>query len=358
MSPTITPPTDPSSASSSSALSSAVPSASTGRSSGVWSDPAAVALALELLGDLAVADGPLGARTTYRVGGPGAVVATVHGVEHVLRVIDAARRSGLPILPVGRGSNLLVADRGFDGIAVVLGKGMSEVVFADTSSAASTSAGPTVTAGGATSLPVLARKTVAAGYSGLEWAVGVPGTVGGAVRMNAGGHGSDTSLLVRSARIVSVDSDLAIPEVVTLTNQDLQFGYRHSTLTDRDIVIDATFELSAGDPAAGSLELNEIVRWRREHQPGGQNAGSVFVNPGGASAGAIIEELGLKGHRVGTAEVSNKHANFIQADVGGSADDVLALMRDVADRVRIATGHELRTEIRTVGFSHATGLES
>jgi UDP-N-acetylmuramate dehydrogenase len=82
------------------------------------------------------------------------------------------------------------------------------------------------------------------------------------------------------------------------------------------------------------------------------------VNPGGASAGAIIEELGLKGHRVGTAEVSNKHANFIQADVGGSADDVLALMRDVADRVRIATGHELRTEIRTVGFSHATGLES
>jgi UDP-N-acetylmuramate dehydrogenase len=306
----------------------------------MWTDPVAVRVALDHLGSLAVPDGPLGSRTTYRVGGPAAVLATVEGVTDLQKVAAAAMASGLPTLPVGRGSNLLVADRGFEGIAVVLGEGMAEITICDKG---------TVVAGGSTSLPVLARRTVAAGLTGMEWAVGVPGSVGGAVRMNAGGHGSDTSRLVRSARLVSLETG----KITTLGAGEFGFGYRSSMLSDSDVIVSATFQLQAADdrePERGAAELTDIVRWRRENQPGGQNAGSVFVNPAGESAGALVESLGLKGHRIGSAEVSGKHANFIQADEAGSADDVRALMIDVANRVRRELGIELHTEIRTIGF--------
>jgi UDP-N-acetylmuramate dehydrogenase len=199
------------------------------------------------------------------------------------------------------------------------------------------------------SFPVLARRTAAASLTGLEWAVGVPGSVGGAVRMNAGGHGSDVAATLRRVRLL----DLAAGEhgrVQDLDATDLALGYRRSSVAPHQVVVAAEFELRPGDRARSEAEIAEIVRWRRENQPGGQNAGSVFTNPPGDSAGRIVDAAGLKGFRVGSARVSEKHANFFQADEGGSADDVLALIREVARRVEAASGIRLRPEVRLVGF--------
>lgn len=301
-----------------------------------WHDVEAIERAVSRLGQAAVRDAPLGARTTYRVGGVAAVLVEVHDAAGLHLVADAARESGLATLTVGKGSNMLVADEGFEGIVVVLG-GEFERLDVD--------AEGVVTAGGAVALPVLARRSVAAGRRGLEWAVGVPGTVGGAVRMNAGGHGSDMSECV-----VSVDVfDLATGDQRTWTPSELNFGYRTSALGDQNIVLHAHLAAAQGDVATGEALISEIVQWRRANQPGGQNAGSVFVNPDETSAGAEIDRLGLKGHRRGTAEVSPKHANFIQADEGGRAQDVADLMDEVAGTVERETGTVLRTEIRRVG---------
>ncbi|HET9690577.1 MAG TPA: FAD-binding protein [Acidimicrobiales bacterium] len=318
-------------------------------------DPAAVAVAAEVLGDLAVPDGPLGARTTYRVGGAAALLAEVADLTGLGRVAVAHQRSGLPVLVVGRGSNLLVADGGFAGIAVVLAP-------ADAFGAVTVD-GAAVRAGAAVALPTLARRSVEAGLTGFEWAVGVPGSLGGAVRMNAGGHGSDMAASVVAATIAALDvapgEDGAVHTEVWGPDR-LAHGYRRSAVGPSQVVLDATLALAPGDREAGLVELRGIVRWRREHQPGGQNAGSVFTNPRGAppvaSAGRLVEEAGCKGLRHGTAEVSPKHANFIQADPDGSADDVDALIRRVAAAVEAHSGVRLTTEIRRVGFPPTLNL--
>jgi UDP-N-acetylmuramate dehydrogenase len=275
--------------------------------------------------------------TTYRVGGPAALFLAAEGEGDLALARDAVASTGVPVLVVGRGSNLLVADAGFGGLAVSLGEAFAAIDID----------GTRVRAGGAVSLPVLARQTAAAALTGLEWAVGVPGSVGGAVRMNAGGHGSETAALLRRYRFVDL---LGGPEG-EFDAARLEFAYRHSTVEPHHVVVWAEYELARGDAAASAAEISEIVRWRREHQPGGQNAGSVFTNPPGDSAGRLVEEAGLKGHRLGTAHVSTKHANFIQADDGGSADDVLALVRVVQRIVAERTGIHLQPELRVVGFS-------
>ena len=303
------------------------------------SSPEAIAVAREVLGSLAEADVPLGPLTTYRVGGAAAIFVRPTTLEHLVTLTEAVRRSGLTVLVVGRGSNLLVADTGFAGIAVSLGGLCTDIDIADHS----------VVAGGAVALPVLARRTVAVGLSGFEWAVGVPGTVGGGVRMNAGGHGSDMA-----SSLVDVEVfDLLRGEGTTLAAAQLGLRFRGSDLADHQVVLSARVALTPGDRAAGEAELDEVVRWRREHQPGGQNAGSVFVNPvpGEVAAGALIDQLGLRGLRIGTAHVSEKHANFIQADDGGSADDVRAVIETVRARVAADTGFVLRSEVRLVGFA-------
>ncbi|MHB8670560.1 MAG: UDP-N-acetylmuramate dehydrogenase [Acidimicrobiales bacterium] len=292
--------------------------------------------AAAILGGRARLHEPLGPRTTYRVGGAAAVLLVAEGIADLDRVAEARARTGLPVLAVGRGSNLLVADSGFPGIAVVLGDGLGGVELAGTK----------VRAGGAATLPVLARRTAAAELSGLEWAVGVPGSVGGAVRMNAGGHGSDTSGALRSADVF----DLVDREVRTVGVAELGLGYRRSNIDERHVVVGATFELTAGDRTASEAEIVEIVRWRRANQPGGPNAGSVFSNPPGDSAGRLIEAAGAKGLRRGSAHVSTKHANFIQADEGGSANDVRGLLLEVAAMVEDRTGVRLEPELRMVGF--------
>lgn len=303
--------------------------------------PDAVHVAAALLGDLAERDVPLGPLTTYRVGGAAALFVRPAHVDDLAVVAAARRASGLPLLMVGRGSNLLVADRGFPGIAVSAAA-IGEAIEID-------AAHQRVTAGSAVFLPVLARRTAAASLTGFEWAVGVPGSVGGAVRMNAGGHGSDMTQCLRHVTIADLSAD-GRPAQVPVDQLGLRF--RGSALRPEQLVLDATLQLARGDRTASEAEISEIVAWRRANQPGGQNAGSVFVNPipGELSAGELVDRLGLRGLRVGTAFVSDKHANFIQADDGGSADDVRAVMDLVRRRVEEETGFALRSEIRLVGF--------
>lgn len=302
----------------------------------------AVAAACAVLRSRAQPGGPLGALTTYRVGGPAAVLATAGGPGDLEAVAVAAAASGLPVLAVGRGSNLLVCDAGFPGIAVTLSQDGFGAICID---------GVRVRAGAAVPLPALARRTADAGLTGFEWAVGVPGSLGGAVRMNAGGHGSDMASCLASARVADLARGGA---VTTLTSGELALGYRTSVLGPDQVVVSADLVLAPGDAAASRATIRHIVRWRREHQPGGQNAGSVFTNPAadprGRSAGWLIEAAGLKGHRLGTAMVSPKHANFFQADAGGSADDVARLIALVADVVAARFGVRLRPEVRTIGF--------
>jgi UDP-N-acetylmuramate dehydrogenase len=310
-------------------------------------DPAAVEAAMRILGDVGRPNEPIGPLTTYRVGGAAAIVATAGRIADLSLIAAAAAAAELPILVIGRGSNLLIADAGFAGLAVVL----DTEVFGTLDVR-----GSLVVAGGALALPALARRSVAAGLAGMEWAVGVPGSVGGGIRMNAGGHGSDMAATFRRARVLDLGRDPASVEI--LGRSEVNLGYRSSALRSSQVVIDAELALTPGDPGVGQGTIRDIVRWRREHQPGGQNAGSVFVNPAtGASAGWLIEASGLKGRRLGTAAVSDKHANFIQADPAGSADDVVALMRLVQHEVERQFGVRLRTENRLVGVPNSEALQ-
>lgn len=297
------------------------------------------------LGNRVQHDHPLGKLTTYRVGGPAALYVEAGSEEDVLAVQSALLGRQVPVLVLGKGSNMLVADAGFPGLVVHLGHGLSDISMEP---GLGRPGGPVhaVRAGGGAGLPVLARRTVEAGLTGLEWAVGVPGSVGGAVRMNAGGHGSDiASCLLRYHWL-----DLAHDSGGVDGPERLGLGYRSSTLSDTEVVVWAEFDLRAGSAEAGRAMLSEIVRWRREHQPGGSNAGSVFTNPPGDSAGRLVEEAGLKGMRMGSAQVSVKHANFIQADDGGSADDVRRLIDHVRHVVAERLGVALATEVHLVGF--------
>lgn len=299
-------------------------------------ETAPVEEAARLLGRLAERDVPIGPLTTYRVGGPAALFVEATSEDDLRRVSEAVRATGVPVLVVGRGSNLLVADGGHRGLALTLGGAFADIVVT----------GTRVRAGASVSLPVLARRTASASLTGLEWAVGVPGSVGGAVRMNAGGHGSDIRESIVLARVFDLDTGDAVDSGV----EDLALGYRTSSIEPQQVVLAAEFELAAGNREASEAQIADIVRWRRENQPGGSNAGSVFTNPPGDSAGRLIDAAGLKGHRVGSAHVSPKHANFFQADEGGSAGDVRALIEEVQRLVEERMGVRLHPELRMIGF--------
>jgi UDP-N-acetylmuramate dehydrogenase len=302
-------------------------------------------------------DASLATYTTFGVGGPATVLVEPHSLEELERVAAATVSAGLPLVSIGQGSNLLISDDGVEAVVVVLGGSFTSIERHETD--------PTmVTAGAAVKLPVLARQTVAMGLTGFEWAVGVPGSVGGAIRMNAGGHGSDMAANVVSARVLR--SGVGSERIESVPLAELGFSYRTSNISDSDIVLEATFRLesadsihetvsqpehASGEVASGEVALKEIVRWRREHQPGGANCGSVFTNPPGDSAGRLIDAAGLKGHRIGTAQVSPKHANFIQADPGATAKDVSALIVYIQTVVFEQFQIQLHAEVKTLGIT-------
>jgi len=287
-------------------------------------------------GDRVERNAPLGELTTYRVGGHAALRVRAESTNDLIILGQSIAEGTFEFAVLGRGSNLLVADEGFEGLVITLGDGLSLIEID----------GSAVSAGGGALLPVVARRTAAAGLTGFEWAVGVPGTIGGAVRMNAGGHGSDMAASVERVRVV----DLRTGEDSTMLPTDLRFGYRSSALRPEQVVVECQLALAPGDRIDGEEQLSEIVRWRREHQPGGANAGSVFTNPPGDSAGRLIDAAGLKGLRIGSAEVSIKHANFIQSDADGSADDIARVMVEVRRKVAEHAGIDLHAETHLVGF--------
>jgi UDP-N-acetylmuramate dehydrogenase len=295
---------------------------------------------LKSAAELGTPHGAFGALTTYRTGGAARGFVTIDTREQ-LASLAAELASCERITVLGNGSNMLVADHEYDGLVVHLGESFTSLAIGPTEGTAAA-----VTIGAALDLPVAARRIADSGFTGFEWAVGVPGTIGGAVTMNAGGHGSDMAAAVTSVELWRIDEQRL--EVVPA--QRLNFAYRSSVIGPRDIVLSATIRLNVGVAETSKEQLKEIVRWRREHQPGGSNAGSVFRNPVNESAGAIIERCGLKGHRIGTAQVSEKHANFILSDEQGLSSDVRALIRHVHDEVLRREGLELVTEIRFVGF--------
>jgi len=311
-------------------------------------------LATELFGKRANSDVPLAQYTTYRVGGNAALRVHVESIDDLEAISAVLAQVDLPLLVIGRGSNMLIADTGFQGLAITFGSFLEYIDLPERTGDAGGAdvehdVEPIALFGGSVLLPVAARQSVHRGLTGFEWGVGVPGTIGGAVRMNAGGHGSDMASSLVSARIFHLLRGVE----AHVDAVDLGLRFRGSAIADHHVVLSATLNLGwATDREATENQLSEIVKWRRENQPGGQNAGSVFVNPvpGEVSAGALIDQIGMRGFRIGTAHVSEKHANFIQAEEGGLASDVVQVMAEIRRRVKESTGYDLRSEIRLAGF--------
>ena len=279
----------------------------------------------------------LGPLTTYKFGGPARYLVTIDDEGDLELAAHLAAEEELAIFALGRGSNVVVSDRGFDGVVLRPGPGLSGWELGTEGA---------IVAGAGTPLPVLARESGRAGRGRLEFFTGIPGSVGGAVRMNAGCHGSETKDAMITARVF----DLAAGISGNRTPADLEMSYRHSNLTDDDFVVSATFATVARDPADAEAMIREVTRWRRDHQPGGTlNAGSAFKNPPGDSAGRIIDEAGLKGFKVGGAEVSLRHANFFVAGEGATPQDVFDLVAEVRRRVLSDSGIDLEPEVRFVG---------
>ena len=281
---------------------------------------------------------PFGARTTYRVGGTVRALVTLASTADLEELGSLMLESGLAMFVLGNGSNLLVADGEHDVLGVHLVGEFEELRTRDEGGVV------VVDVGAGLDLPIAARRLAKSGVVGFEWAVGVPGSFGGAAVMNAGGHGSDIS---ESLVSVTVWNDGVTR---TWSKELLDYGYRTSALRGDDLVTALRLHLRAGDSETAQERIREIVRWRREHQPGGAYAGSAFRNPEGDFAGRLIEAAGCKGMRLGTAVVSDKHANFIIADTDGRANDVYELLTTVRARVKEHSGVELVSEHRFLGF--------
>jgi UDP-N-acetylmuramate dehydrogenase len=299
------------------------------------------------LGIKTVRDESLARFTTMRVGGRADLFAEVRNQFELRGIVRFARSRDIPVFLIGRGSDVVISDAGIAGLVVVV-RAQAERIEGERLIA---DAG----------LPMAKAATVsrAAGLSGLEFGLAIPGTVGGAVWANAGAHGSDVKGVLLEAQVVLADgSDVAMGPA------ELGMAYRETMLKHGepgrpDVVVQATFALEPADPEVITQRLDEIRRWRQAHQPIGQkSAGSVFRNPEGDSAGRIIEELGLKERRVGGAVVSPKHANFIVNSGDASAADVRALAELVRQTVARERGIELAFEVEFVGDWEAVGMGS
>ncbi|MGH7425080.1 MAG: UDP-N-acetylmuramate dehydrogenase [Candidatus Methylomirabilales bacterium] len=299
------------------------------------------------------ADEPMASFTSFRLGGPAGILVEPEDEEDLEAAARVVIRHRLPSVVLGRGSNVLVSDRGFPGVVIRLGKGFDWVSYAG-------GGGEIVVAGGATPLPRVANWAARRGLAGMEFAVAIPATVGGGVRMNAGAHGRSISDVLVSATICRVGEGAR----ATLSAGELGLAYRASGIGPADVVCSARFSLRAGSREEVTSRMAAYRDHRALSQPAeAPNAGSMFKNPTGAgkgsavSAGRLIEEAGLKGHRVGSAEVSTKHANFILAHRGATSEEVYRLLAEVQACVLERSGLLLLPEVRLVGsFEHLPEL--
>lgn len=283
---------------------------------------------------------PIAPLTTFRIGGPAAFYVEPESTEDLDAIAAALRASGLPLLVLGKGSNVLIDDEGFPGVVVRLGRGFRW--------AARTPVG--LDAGGAMPLPGLAGIALGHGLSGLEFAIAIPATVGGAVRMNAGAHGGSMADVVTEIQLY----DLEVGRSIRVAAAEAGFAYRQTALPARSLVIGASLRLVAGDPGEIRRRMDDARAWRRETQPVGEpNCGSVFRNPEGDHAARLVEAAGCKGMRVGGAQVSTKHANFIVAGPGATAADVRTLIDAVRRSVVDRCGIELVPEVHVLGGADA-----
>lgn len=280
-------------------------------------------------------DEPMAAHTTFRIGGPADWMFFPESEGQVVAAMDAARALGVPVLVLGNGSNLIVRDGGIRGLVIVLGERMSAVRVD----------GEIVSAQAGAPLGRVAAAAQAAGLTGLEFASGIPGTLGGGCAMNAGAYGGQLSDALLDARV------LLDGAVRTLTRGEMEMGYRTTLPLRRGgVVLEARFALARGDRDAILARMRELNARRREKQPlNFPSAGSVFKRPEGHFAGALIEQAGLKGAAIGGAQVSPRHAGFIVNTGGATAADVLALIAHVQREVLRASGVRLETEVRVVG---------
>lgn len=287
------------------------------------------------------ADEPLARYSTYRIGGPATVVLPQSN-DDVAAAVEFAVEQGIPWFAVGLGSNLLFPDDGLTALVIRIGKGLDRIDHE----------GDLWRIGAGLPGPLAARKTVGEGFAGLQKFVGIPGSVGGGVYMNAGAHGGDWSEVVESVRVLTAEGeDRLVPR------SDIPFAYRRSGL-GRAIVIEATVRLREEDPVALRLEIDHLFKWRSEGTPFNQPCcGSVFQNPGGPSwgqregpktAGQLIEAAGLKGHRIGGAEVSPMHANYFVNTGSATSADVCGLIAHARARVQEQFGVRLETEVKLI----------
>jgi len=294
-------------------------------------------LLAEIQGDVRF-DEPLKRYTTYRIGGPADILVEAAAEEDVVATLLAAREFGVPVYVMGCGSNLLISDAGVRGVVLRLGHALGRIAVA----------GETVRAQAGASLPKLAKIAADHGLSGLEWAGGVPGTVGGAVAMNAGAHGGETSRVLVKAELVSREG-----RRFSAGPEEMRYSYRRSGLIreSRPVVVAAEFRLTRDDPQAVTARMKEFAARRRRTQPLGMpSSGSVFKNPPGDYAGRLIEAAGLKGTRIGGAEISTVHGNFIVNRGDARAEDVKSLIDLARNRVRDRFGIELELEVELVGW--------
>ena len=277
--------------------------------------------------------------TTMRTGGPAALFAEPRSAQQLAHVHQWAQEKGLPLLILGNSSNLLIADSGFDGLVIHLGRALSEVsVFANT-----------LTAQAGASLAAAARAAAQASLTGLEFAAGIPGSIGGAVCMNAGAYGGEIAQVIVSARVLT-------PEGVRMVSRnELSLGYRSSAVMQNGwVVLEATFELAPGNPDEIKATMADLAARRREKQPlQYPSCGSFFKRPVGYYAGALIEQAGLKGYRVGDAQVSELHAGFVINRGHATSSEIYRLMQEVQRRVQAQFGVTLEPEVRLIGHFEA-----
>ena len=284
-------------------------------------------------------DEPLARFTTMRVGGPADLFATVHNLFELRALVRFARSRGIAHRVLGRGSDLVISDRGVRGLVI---QDRAEGSRVD---------GDRYVADAGVPMARAATETQKAGLTGLEFGLAIPGTVGGAVWANAGAHESDMAGVVESARVLDGDGHEAVVPVGELGLAYRESRFKHASGDGpSELILNATFRLELADPDTIKTRLDDIRRWRQAHQPLGlPSAGSVFRNPPDDSAGRLIEAAGLKGHRIGGAVVSEKHANFIVNDQKGRAADVRRLGDHVRAVVAETSGVDLDYEVEFVG---------
>lgn len=299
-------------------------------------------LARALPGDfegIVLPDEPMSRHTTYRIGGPARYLVRADSLSSLVSVADACRKLGVPWVAVGQGSNLLVSDDGFDGAVITLGSGFSACVYNEDTG--------TFSVGASCRLSHVVREAHAHAREGLEFAVGTPGTLGGALRMNAG-----TSRDYLGSRVISVTTLRPGAGLRHYNAADIEWGYRQSSLPFDEIVLECELASTPGDVEEIRARMESARSRRRKTQPlSYPSCGSVFRNPEGASAARLVESTGLKGATCGGAQISDLHANFIINRSQARAVEVLALIHAAQDAVRERCGVELVPEVRFLGFT-------